>query len=158
MLTKLLMRVVVIAVDGRLFEGAVHPFHLTIRPWVIGFGQPMFNLVFSTDAVKQQREGLAVSRAIGELDAIVSQDRMDFVGRSRKFRTFLRRRGIRFTIPHKRNEQRTGPFNRAIYRLRYRIECFINRLKQFRRIATRYEKRAENYLAMVTLAAIFEWL
>jgi transposase len=77
---------------------------------------------------------------------------------SRKFRTFLRRRGIRVTIPHKRNEHRTGPFDRATYRLRYRVECFINRLKQFRRVATRYEKRAENYLAMVMLAAILEWL
>jgi transposase len=34
----------------------------------------------------------------------------------------------------------------------------INRLKQFRRVATRYEKRAANYLAMVTLAAVRLWL
>ncbi len=77
---------------------------------------------------------------------------------SRKFRTFLRRRGIRITIPHKRNETRTGPFDKAVYRLRNRVERFINRLKQFRRVATRYEKRASNYLAMVTLAAITLWL
>ena len=34
----------------------------------------------------------------------------------------------------------------------------FNRLKQFRRIATRYEKRADNYLAMLNLAAILLWL
>ncbi len=72
---------------------------------------------------------------------------------SRKIRAYLRRRGIRITIPRKRNERRTGPFNRAIYRERNRVERLINRLKQWRRIATRYEKRAANHLAMVTIAA-----
>jgi len=77
---------------------------------------------------------------------------------SRKLRTTLRRRGIRITIPHKRNEHRSGPFDRTIYRLRNRVERFINRLKQFRRVATRYEKRAECYRAIVTIAAIMLWL
>jgi transposase len=38
------------------------------------------------------------------------------------------------------------------------IERTINRLKRYRRIATRYEKLAANYLAMVTIACILEWL
>ena len=38
------------------------------------------------------------------------------------------------------------------------VERLVNRLKQFRRIATRYEKRAVNYLAMLTIAAIMLWL
>jgi len=46
----------------------------------------------------------------------------------------------------------------AIYRERNRVERCINRLKQFRRVATRYEKLAANYLAMVTLAAVTLWL
>ncbi len=61
---------------------------------------------------------------------------------------------MRSTIPRKRNECRRGPFDRAVDRERNRVERLINRLKQFRRVATRYEKRAVNYLAMVTLAAI----
>lgn len=77
---------------------------------------------------------------------------------SRKLRDTLRRRGIRITIPHKRNEHRSGPFDRTLYRLRNRVERFINRLKQFRRVATRYEKRADCYRAVVTLAAILLWL
>jgi transposase len=52
-----------------------------------------------------------------------------------------------------------GPtFERDAYRERNRVERLINRLKQFRRIATRYEKRAANYLAMITIAAILLWL
>lgn len=77
---------------------------------------------------------------------------------SDKFRRFLRRRGIRYTIARKSNEQRGGAFDKAVYRQRNRIERLINRLKQFRRIATRYEKRAANYEAMLTLASILLWL
>lgn len=75
-----------------------------------------------------------------------------------KIRRYLRRRGIRITIPRKRNERHRGPFDRAIYRRRNRVERLINRLKQFRRVATRYEKRAVNYCAMLTIAAILLWL
>jgi len=70
-------------------------------------------------------------------------------------RDLLRRRGIRFTIAKRSNMSHKGPFDRAIYRQRNQIERTINRFKHFRRIATRYEKRAVNYLAMWRIAAIF---
>jgi transposase len=82
----------------------------------------------------------------------------DLVYSSKKFRRFLRRRGIRHTIARKVNEQRGGSFDQAVYRQRNRMERLINRLKQFRRIATQYEKRAANYAAMLTLAFILLWL
>lgn len=47
---------------------------------------------------------------------------------------------------------------KAVYRQRNLAERCVLRLKQFRRIATRYEKRATNYLAFITLAAIMVWL
>lgn len=77
---------------------------------------------------------------------------------SRKYRNYLRRRGIRLTIPRKQNEQRTGPFDRELYRQRNQVERLINRLKQFRRVATRYDKRADSYAAMLTIAMILVWL
>lgn len=73
-------------------------------------------------------------------------------------RRYLRRVGIRITIARRSNEHRGGPFDRQIYRTRNLIERLINRLKHFRRVATRYEKLAENYRAMLTLAAIKIWL
>jgi transposase len=76
---------------------------------------------------------------------------------SRQIRQWLRQHGICVTIPHKQNERR-GPFSKELYKLRARIEQLINRLKQFRRIATRYEKRADNYLGMVTIGAILLYL
>jgi transposase len=77
---------------------------------------------------------------------------------SGKIRRYARQHGMRITIPRKQNERRTGPFDRRLYRLRNRIERLINRCKQFRRIATRYEKRAANYQAMWLIAAIILWL
>lgn len=74
---------------------------------------------------------------------------------SKAFRNFLHARHIRYTIPHRRNERHHGTFDKKVYRKRNIVERLINRLKQFRRIATRYEKRAVNFSAMITLASIF---
>lgn len=77
----------------------------------------------------------------------------------RRIRTYLQRRGIGAIIPRLAHEPRRGTrFDHQAYRQRNRIERAFNRLKQFRRIATRYEKRAVNYLAMLTMAAILLWL
>lgn len=73
-------------------------------------------------------------------------------------RSYLRRRGIGAVIARRDNESRQGTrFDRQAYRQRNRVERTFNQLKQFRR-ATRYEKQAENYLAMLTIAAILLWL
>jgi transposase len=63
----------------------------------------------------------------------------------------------------RRSGQRPGdgrhaPFDRATYRRRNRVERLINRLERFRRIATRYEKRARHHVAMLTLAALLLWV
>jgi transposase len=61
-------------------------------------------------------------------------------------------------IPRRSNEKHKGKFDKEANKQRNRVERFFNRLKQFRRIATRYEKRVANYKAMLTLAAILFWL
>lgn len=75
-----------------------------------------------------------------------------------RVRRYLRRRGIGATIPTRKDQPRLRQFDRALYRTRNRVERLINRLKQFRRIATRDEKRLVNDLAMLTLASILLWL
>ena len=77
---------------------------------------------------------------------------------SRANRRHLRRRGIRCTIPRKANEPRGGPFDRAVYRLRHKVENLINRCKQSRSLATRYDKRGRHYRALWTIAATILWL
>ena len=74
-------------------------------------------------------------------------------------RTDLRRRGIGAVIPRRTNEARRGVrFDRAAYRERNVVERTINRLKQHRAIATRYEKLQETYHALLTIATILLWL
>lgn len=73
-------------------------------------------------------------------------------------RDWLRRKGIRATIPRKKNERRRGPFDKDLYKRRNVIERCIGHLKECRRIATRYEKLARNYLAMLKLAMIRQYL
>jgi transposase len=73
-------------------------------------------------------------------------------------RRYLKKRRIGAVIPTKSDEAPDPAFDRKAYRERNVVERLINRLKQWRRIATRYEKRAANYQAMLTLAAILLWL
>jgi putative transposase len=70
----------------------------------------------------------------------------------------IERQGSRVVIPP-RSHRSTKPraFDAALYRLRHRVEFFFNRLKQFRRVGTRYDKTARNYLAMVQIGCIRIW-
>jgi transposase len=61
-------------------------------------------------------------------------------------------------IPPKRNRKTPRPFDNEIYKARHLIENFYCRLKQFRAIATRYDKTARNILAAIHLAAAMVWL
>jgi transposase len=63
----------------------------------------------------------------------------------------VRQRRIEPVIPTRKDQTRQLDFDKAAYRERNKVERLIGRLKQYRRIATRYEKRATNYLAMITL-------
>jgi transposase len=77
---------------------------------------------------------------------------------SKKIRSYLQGRGIGAVIARQRNEKRAVSFfDKEAYRERNVVERTINRLKQFRRVATRYEKRAANYRAMLVIAAIVLW-
>jgi len=73
-------------------------------------------------------------------------------------RQFLRERGIEPVIAHRKDESRPEAFDREAYRERNLIERCVGRLKEFRRIATRYEKRGLHYLGMLHLGMILLWL
>ena len=76
---------------------------------------------------------------------------------SAELREELHKRGTKPVIPNRSNRRQPFSFNKRLYKLRWRIENAFNRLKDFRRIATRYDKLARNYLASVCLAAALVW-
>ena len=74
-----------------------------------------------------------------------------------RLREKLDQRGTKPVIPNHPNRKQPLSFNKRLYKLRWRIESAFNRLKDFRRIATRYDRLARNYLASVCLAAALVW-
>lgn len=70
----------------------------------------------------------------------------------------LRKAGKGIVIPPKRNRINPRFYDQVLYKSRHLIENFFAKLKQFRGIATRYDKLARNFLAAVYLAAATVWL
>ena len=75
-----------------------------------------------------------------------------------EIRKAIAEKGALAVIPNNPSRSRKHPLDQHLYAQRHLVECCFSRLKQFRRVATRFEKTARNYLAIVTLAAIVLWL
>ena len=77
---------------------------------------------------------------------------------SNDFLAAVRARGMKPVIHSKPERKKKHRLVRALYRQRYLVEVFFHNLKRFRAVATRYEKTARNYLALVQLACARLWL
>jgi transposase len=70
----------------------------------------------------------------------------------------LRRQECQVVIPSNPTRRVQRRFDRVIYKIRHRVENFFQRLKRFRRVATRYDGLARTFAGMVTLASALTWL
>lgn len=70
----------------------------------------------------------------------------------------LRARGAVLEIPTKRNRHVQHSVSRPLYALSSGIECFINRFKNSRRVATRYDQTADSFLGFAALSSIRLWI
>lgn len=72
---------------------------------------------------------------------------------SKDFVEMMKESGAEAVIPSRRNSRQPRVIDENLYKDRNKVERWFNRIKQYRRVATRYEKTARNYLAVVQLAA-----
>ena len=92
---------------------------------------------------------------VGEAEHFIADKAYD----SETIREQARKRGMTPVIPRKSNSRKLNPeFDAHLYKLRHLVENVFARLKHFRSIATRFEKLARNFRAMVFLACSFMWL
>jgi transposase len=89
-----------------------------------------------------------------EADAVLADKAYD----SNALRAIIADAGAEAVIPSNRSRKIIIPHDQAIYRLRNRIERCFNKLKHFRRFATRYDRRALHFLSFIQLAATMIWM
>ena len=77
---------------------------------------------------------------------------------SGKIIEFVENQGACPVIPQRRNSKQCRLYDKHMYKERHLIECFFNKIKQYRRVATRYEKLSNNFRAMVLLDSIMIWI
>ena len=70
----------------------------------------------------------------------------------------LQAKGVTVVIPPRRNRKEQREYDKELYKARHLVENFFAQLKQYRGIATRYDKRASNFLAAIYLVASVIWL
>ena len=73
------------------------------------------------------------------------------------FRAALDARGIAACIPSKANRKVPIPHDTVLYRQRHRIENMFGKLKDWRRIATRFDRNIKNFMAAISIAAAVIW-
>lgn len=119
---------------------------------VRGLGCPVrFILTAGQKGDAPQAEGL-----IDDLPADVVM--ADAAYDSDHIREKIAEKGAVAVIPNNPSRTRKYPIDKHLYAQRHLIECCFSKLKQFRRVATRFEKTARNYLAIVTIAATILWI
>jgi transposase len=94
-------------------------------------------------------------RRSGVLDRQMDATRVACDGNA--IRDLIESQGAVPNIPAKSNRKWKPRFSKTIYRERNQVERFFSKLKHLRRVATRYDKLADNFLAMVKLASMRLW-
>ncbi len=67
-------------------------------------------------------------------------------------------KGIEAVIPPKMNRRVQREYDRHLYRERHLIECFINKIKHYRRVFSRFDKLSKNYLGFLSFVSALVWL
>nr|NLR83164.1 IS5 family transposase [Rhizobium sp. P28RR-XV] len=133
---------------GRSRGGLSTKIHMAVR----GLGCPVrFTLTAGQKGDAPQADALIEGLPA---DIVMADTAYD----SDRLRNAIADKGAVAVIPNNPSRAQKYPLDKHLYAQRHLIECCFSRRKQFRRVATRFEKTAENYLAVVTIAAIVLWI
>jgi transposase len=133
---------------GRSRGGLTSKIHLAVR----GLGLPV-RLILTAG----QRNDITQAKAL--IDGLPAQWVLgDTAFDADHFRADIRAINAQAVIPSHPSRAKKLPLDEHIYKERHLVECCFNELKHFRRVATRYEKTARNFLAFITVSAIALWL
>lgn len=123
-----------------------------IHAAVEALGNPL-RLRLTEGQVADIREAPALIQGL-EAQAVVGDKGYD----ADEFVRAIEAQGAQAVIPPRKRRTQPRDYDRHLYKDRNLVERFFNRIKQFRRIATRYEKFAQNFLSMIQLVCAYIWL
>jgi len=133
---------------GRSRGGLSTKVHMAVR----GLGCPVkFTLTAGQKGDAPQAETLIADMPTEIFLADTAYD-------SDALRQAIANKGAVAVIPNNPSRALKYALDRDLYAQRHLVECCFSKLKQFRRVATRYEKTARNYRAVITIAAIMLWI
>ena len=122
-----------------------------IHAVVDALGNPV-TLYLTPGHVNDCTAALDVLSAVGLSGSIVTGDK---AYGTLAIREYIETNGGSYCIPPKSNTKEPWEFDRHQYKERHLIECFFNKMKQFRRVATRYDKLSHTFLSFAFLASVF---
>jgi len=91
----------------------------------------------------------------GDIEALLADKAYDA---QQRVLDYLAQHDVQAVIPSKRHRKQARRYDETMYQWRHLVESFFQKLKQYRAIATRYDKRAASFLGGIHLAAIAIWL
>ena len=115
-------------------------------------GRPLRFLLTGGQVHESQTAEAMLDGAEG--DAVIADKAYD----SNAIRATVKAKGMKVVIPSKRSRNKRIRHDKLLYRERNRIERCFNKLKHFRRLATRYDRRACHFLAFLCLAGAMLWM
>jgi transposase len=97
-----------------------------------------------------QAEALVTSIPVKVLLADKGYDSQDFID-------FLQEEGIEPLIPSRSNARQPRTYDKVVYKERHLIECFFNKIKHYRRVFSRFDKKALNFLSFLHFVSVLSW-
>ncbi len=119
-----------------------------------GAGLPMRSEITGGETADVKGVGLVMAKDLPEPEHLLADKGYD----ADKVREKLEERGIVAVIPMRRNRKEWRTVDRDFYRWRNLVERCFSKLKQWRRVATRYDKTALSFLGFIDIASVRVWL